>query len=217
MNLDSIHLLNDNEKRCVNYNFGNVAVAPATGSICGYKFNDLNGNGTWDKGEPGLAGWTINLGGTRSTRARRQAPMGPTVSRSPPPGSYTVRETQQSGWRQTFPGGDGSHSIRLLNANELRCVSYNFGNVAVAQATGSICGYKFNDPNGNGTWDTGESGLAGWTINLVGRRRREHDDDAMGLTVSRVCLQGTTLSRKLNSQDGVKPFQMEMGPTPSVS
>ena len=27
----------------------------------GTKFNDLNANGTRDSGEPGLAGWTINL------------------------------------------------------------------------------------------------------------------------------------------------------------
>jgi parallel beta-helix repeat protein len=163
----SIHLLNGNEKRCVNYNFGNVAVAQATGSICGYKFNDRNGSGTWDTGEPGLAGWTINLVGDVNASTTTGAD-GSYCFESLPPGSYTVRETQQSGWRQTFPDGDGSHSIHLLNAKEKRCVSYNFGNVAVAQATGSICGYKFNDRNGNGTWDKGEPGLAGWTINLVG-------------------------------------------------
>ena len=31
------------------------------GEISGLKFNDLNGNGTKDTGEPGLAGWTIVL------------------------------------------------------------------------------------------------------------------------------------------------------------
>jgi hypothetical protein len=143
----------------VSFNFGNVAVAPATGSICGYKFNDLNGNGTWDTGEPGLAGWTINLGGNGNASRITDAD-GSYCFESLPPGSYTVRETQQSGWRQTFPGGDGSHSIDLLNGNELRCVNYNFGNVAVAQATGSICGYKYDAQFG--------TGLAGWTINLVG-------------------------------------------------
>ena len=31
------------------------------GQIRGVKFEDLNGNGLKDTGEPGLAGWTINL------------------------------------------------------------------------------------------------------------------------------------------------------------
>jgi len=32
---------------------------------------------------------------------------------------------------------------------------------------GSICGMKFSDDNGNGSQDTGELGLAGWTISLT--------------------------------------------------
>lgn len=32
--------------------------------------------------------------------------------------------------------------------------------------TGDISGYKFEDLNGNGNWDDGESGLEGWTIKL---------------------------------------------------
>jgi hypothetical protein len=32
-----------------------------TGSISGYKYNDLNGDGNWDEDEPGLEGWTIQL------------------------------------------------------------------------------------------------------------------------------------------------------------
>ena len=33
----------------------------ALGEIHGSKWNDLNGNGIWDDGEPSLAGWTIYL------------------------------------------------------------------------------------------------------------------------------------------------------------
>ena len=45
---------------------GGVARSPTNcttplGSICGVKFNDLNGNGVRDVGEPGLPGWIINL------------------------------------------------------------------------------------------------------------------------------------------------------------
>ena len=47
-------------------------------TISGQKFNDLNGNGSQDSGEPGLAGWTIQLSsggtliGSTVTNARRQ-------------------------------------------------------------------------------------------------------------------------------------------------
>ncbi|WP_028829516.1 SdrD B-like domain-containing protein [Proteocatella sphenisci] len=35
--------------------------AEATGTIQGYKFNDLDRDGAWDEGEAGLEGWTITL------------------------------------------------------------------------------------------------------------------------------------------------------------
>ena len=38
-----------------------VPVLAQTGSISGQKFNDLNKNGIQDAGDPGLAGWTIQL------------------------------------------------------------------------------------------------------------------------------------------------------------
>jgi hypothetical protein len=34
------------------------------GSICGYKWHDLNGDGWWDITEPAIEGWTIHLFGT---------------------------------------------------------------------------------------------------------------------------------------------------------
>ena len=40
-----------------NLNFGDFQTVTFSGEV----FNDLNGNGTLDGGEPGLAGWTVNL------------------------------------------------------------------------------------------------------------------------------------------------------------
>lgn len=48
-------------------------------------------------------------------------------------------------------GGSGATSIQLAPS-------------AIIQ--GSISGYKFNDANANGTWDTGEARLSNWTIYL---------------------------------------------------
>ncbi len=41
--------------------FGDAQTAPATGSVTGRVFNDINGNGVQDEGEPALPGVTINL------------------------------------------------------------------------------------------------------------------------------------------------------------
>jgi subtilisin-like proprotein convertase family protein len=51
--------------RVTGVDFGNwVAVSqPTPGSISGQKFNDLNGNGTKESGEPGLPGWVIYIDG----------------------------------------------------------------------------------------------------------------------------------------------------------
>jgi len=40
--------------------------------------------------------------------------------------------------------------------------------VSLLIVPGSISGYKWNDENENGVWDSGEEGLSGWTIKLSG-------------------------------------------------
>ena len=63
------------------------------------KFNDLNGNGVRDLGEPGLANWTIKVtdssGHTQTTITDSQGNYSFTV---PAPGTYSVSELLQSGW-----------------------------------------------------------------------------------------------------------------------
>ncbi|MBI4547435.1 MAG: hypothetical protein HY707_05620 [Ignavibacteriae bacterium] len=74
------------------------------GSICGVKFNDINGDGLPGAAEPGLAGWTINYfipgiaGGSVLTDS-----LGHYCIDSLSPGTYTVCEKQQSGWTPTTP------------------------------------------------------------------------------------------------------------------
>jgi len=48
------------ENESIEVLFGNwIENNAEEGNICGYKFFDLDGDGEWDEGEPGLEGWTI--------------------------------------------------------------------------------------------------------------------------------------------------------------
>lgn len=84
---------------------GNREGFPQYCTISGYKFNDLDRDGVWDKpGEPGLAGWTIELtypnGDTITTTTNAD---GYYEFTGLPDGTYTVREIPQSGWVQSCP------------------------------------------------------------------------------------------------------------------
>jgi hypothetical protein len=162
---------------------------PATSSICGTKFNDLNGNGTQDAGEPGIKGWQISIGGQSVTTDEN----GNYCFIDLMPGDYTINEIKQSGWEQTAPLS-GHHTVALAAGQNL--VGKNFGNRRVASDSpvkpdgpiavgpisvnpdlvmhaqpGSICGIKYYDINRNGVRDErgeGEPVLPGWTISISG-------------------------------------------------
>ncbi|GMU88948.1 MAG: hypothetical protein AMXMBFR49_11560 [Chlorobiota bacterium] len=106
---------------------GDVTTAPPnTASICGTKFNDLNGNGIMDPNEPGLAGWQIGLGIATVPYAVTDA-NGDYCFTNLPAGNYTVSEVQQPGWVQTYPASPGTHSVTLTAGQQLENV--NFGNM----------------------------------------------------------------------------------------
>ena len=129
--------------------------------IAGMKYNDLNVNGVFDAGEPGLAGWTINLIGPVNTSTTTDA-AGNYFFSPLPPGAYTVSEQQQPGWIQTAPA-TGSYNI-VLGANQF-VSAVNFGNFNIGGGgRGTIKGTVFDDRNGNGMRDVGERGLSGWRV-----------------------------------------------------
>jgi hypothetical protein len=102
-----------------------ILLPPQLGSICGSKFNDLNCNGQWDGGEPGLAGWTINLAGPVNTSVLTGA-GGTYCFNGLPAGNYTVSENQQPGWTQTKPLPPGTYNIILLAGQNMLAI--DFGN-----------------------------------------------------------------------------------------
>jgi hypothetical protein len=75
------------------------------GYICGYKFLDANGNGARDPGEPGLAGWTIELRASDGTLLQTTTTdaNGRFCFLGLPNGDYVVSEVLQPGWENTAP------------------------------------------------------------------------------------------------------------------
>ncbi|MBA4407699.1 hypothetical protein C0389_10520, partial [bacterium] len=144
----------------INIDFGNKRTL---GSISGTKFNDINGTGDQQIAEPGLLNWTINLTGPVSVSTTTNS-NGYYQFDNLPAGTYTITETNQSGWQQIYPISPGSYTI-ILTEGQL-VYSKDFANQIIPPQTGSICGVKFNDLNGDGKKDGSETGLSGWTINL---------------------------------------------------
>ncbi|MEB3218005.1 MAG: S8 family serine peptidase, partial [Nostocales cyanobacterium 94392] len=111
-----IHVVNLSPGQTVtDIDFGNRQVVP-NGSISGTKWNDLDGDGVRDSGEPGLQGWTIYLdqnqngqldNGETSTTTNANGNYSFTGLAA---GTYHVAEVLQSGWEQTYPGNGSSIS-----------------------------------------------------------------------------------------------------------
>ncbi len=79
------------------------------GAVQGTVFNDLNGNGVQDTGEPPLAGWTVYLDLNHDGKLDPGDPTaitdasGQYAFSNVLPGTYTVAEVGQPGWTQTDP------------------------------------------------------------------------------------------------------------------
>jgi len=146
----------------------------ARSSIGGVVFNDLNGNGVRDNGEPGLGGATITLrdAGNNVVGTRVTGADGAFSFSNLSPGNYTVSETNPSGYTSTTPDIFGIALGATL-------VTVNFGDRAVATLTptptqaatpiqtfGTICTLVWNDLSGEGDRDPGEPLLAGAQVTI---------------------------------------------------
>ncbi len=131
---------------------------PSTvGLVCGTKFNDLDGNGVRSGSEPGLPGWIISLShnpgsgpvtvstGTDGTGAYCFSNL---LART-----YTLAETQQTGWSQTAPAAPGTYTVPLAG-----------GQTVLGMAFGNRQAVCTAPPPGMKAW---------WTR----RRHRERPDD----------------------------------------
>ncbi len=136
-------------------NFGDHATA----AIGGVVFNDLNGDGSLESGEPGLSGWTVQLLNSANTViASATTPAGGSYSFAGLlPGSYTVQVVSQTGYVAS-----SSSSVSVTDDNG-QTDTVNFGEFVPVAVSGEV----FGDINGDGTLESGESGLSGWTVHLI--------------------------------------------------
>jgi len=99
---------------------------------------------------------------------------------SPPPYSTLSTAHFRAGIpvNVTEPVAQGEHclSIEIRNRHGVamglmvngEITGANLLNSSCCDNSGSICGFKFGDTNQNGVWDSNESGLSNWTIELNG-------------------------------------------------
>jgi len=139
----------------------------ATYNITGFKINDTNGNGTWDTGEPGIENWKISLfnamTGVEISNTTTGSDGNYTFSNLSN-GTYNVTEETRSGYTAT---GSDFTLVTILGADISDINFTNHVTPEPPEATYNITGFKINDTNGNGTWDTGEPGIENWKIYLL--------------------------------------------------
>jgi len=143
--------------------FGNAQLA----EICIYKFKDLDGDGAKDEGEPYLPNWTFKLYDAQDNyigEATTQDHGGGEIKATfwvfvPYNQSKTFKavEQPQQGYYPTTPTQQWTTSISYGGWAELF-----FGNAPY----GEIKVYKFEDLDGDGTWDIGEPPLPDWEFQL---------------------------------------------------
>lgn len=128
------------------------------GSVSGTAFNDLNGNGVKDAGEPSLSGIRIRLSGVVTDSTLTDGSGNFTFSNLPIDTYYSLSQQPQGGWVSST----GSKTILLIHPSDTTAI--NFGSFQ----NGIISGHVYNDVNKNGIFDAGDSVLALWTVRLSG-------------------------------------------------
>ncbi len=140
-----------------------VSATNTSGSISNYKFNDSNGNGTWDPTEHGIPNWKIKLtipNGSNITATTNDS--GFFMFSNLSAGNYKLEEVPQMGWVQTFPIkilGITYYNITLLAGDNWH--DSGFGNMRIPQSTFNISGFKLNGTNNN------RMGIENWNILLL--------------------------------------------------
>ena len=144
------------------------------GEIRGLKWEDINGNGVRELGEPGIAGITIYADVNGNSALDDNEPRAVTLADDPnttedetgsyriadaPVGQYIIREVVPEGFKATFPF-DAPHAVIIADGTIIDGI--DFGNRDLQQTT--VRGVKWSDRNANGMRELGEPGVPGVVI-----------------------------------------------------
>jgi len=140
-------------------------VTPTTGNLIIYKYNDLNGNGSWDGGEPYLPGWYFDVTGPQNFPNQMTDGTGKITLSGIATGDYTITEKTPlpAGWVNTDPPGSPPLT-KPATVTDGATTEIKFGN----RPLGTLIIFKFNDLNGNGIQDGAEGPLSGWDFTVTG-------------------------------------------------
>ena len=134
----------------VNCTFENTKLA----SITGFKYNDINGNNSWDSGESKLGGWRIFIDADNDGLydiGEKFSTTGPSngsyILNRLVPGTYKVCEEMKTGWYSSMTGGVLCRTITLGPGDTK--TNINFGNHQAVNIVASkvVCDKESDLPN----------------------------------------------------------------------
>jgi SdrD B-like domain/Domain of unknown function DUF11 len=174
------------------YNFAEIPLVGTGGAV----FEDKNGNGVKDSGEPGVPNVTITLsgvsvaGGVITPKTATTDANGNYTFTGLTPGTYMLVETQPTGFsdgkdQNGTPAATSTANDRFLGIDLTKSAAassgFNFGEVK----GGILSGVVFQDVNNDGTQAaTGEPGIAGVKVRLTGTDDQNHAVDRTTTTGS---------------------------------
>ncbi|HEX4794932.1 MAG TPA: FG-GAP-like repeat-containing protein [Humisphaera sp.] len=139
------------------------AYKPAPAAISGTLFNDANSNGVLDKGEKPLVSRVVFIDTNKNGKpdageiTTTTKTNGTYSFKNLLPGSYRIADVLPARWRRTNPV-IGYYDLNLRAGQSV--TGRNFAETQNVLVTGVV----FNDLNGNGKQDSGETGIAGMTV-----------------------------------------------------
>ncbi|GIW75101.1 MAG: hypothetical protein KatS3mg104_0164 [Phycisphaerae bacterium] len=144
------------------------------GTVRGFYFSDLDGNGVQDSGDAAQdnkefyldedADGVLDAGEvTASTDSN-----GNFIFENVDPGTYRVRRNLPSGFRFSTPTA-GYFEVTVSNGSDTGGLVFGY------TTTSTIGGYFFMDDDGDGVFDSGESGLSGRTMYIDANTNNAYD------------------------------------------
>ncbi len=143
----------------------NISVQNAD-TISGHFWNDLNGNGLWDNGETALTnGYVYLCAASNPQNCQWQyVDANGFYQFIVAAGSYTLTASY---WAQntvqTYPYNPTTYTFTTTGGQNITGFNFGYQNQSVI-----ICGVVYNDANGNGLQDSGESGVPNTYVKING-------------------------------------------------